>query len=195
MSWLLRHGACGDGFELSPDGYIEVNKLLKHPKIQYSKYKIEDIRRVVANDAKQRFKLRNNPVTQVLEIKATNGHSIVSVTDVGLKPITAPTYDTVVHGTYLECWQYIKRDGLNHMKRNHIHFAKGISRDGSVISGIRANVEVYIYIDLGKALADGIKFFESENGVILTKGDNKGYLKPQYFTKFVHVPSGNIIYP
>lgn len=83
------------------------------------------------------------------------------------------------------------------MNRNHIHLAKGTLQDKSVTSGLRQDVEVYIYINLKKALDEGLKFFESENGVILTRGD-EGFLLPKYFLKVTRVDTGkqiiNIMY-
>ena len=38
-----------------------------------------------------------------------------------------------------------------------------------------------IYVDLDKALRAGIKFYLSSNGVVLTKGDSTGYLRPEFF--------------
>jgi len=43
---------------------------------------------------------------------------------------------------------------------------------------------VFIYLHLEKALADGIKFFISPNGVVLTAGVNdSGVIPPEYFLK------------
>lgn len=182
LSWLLRHGACEEGFKLSPEGYVKVEDILQHKKFK-GKCKVEDIQRVVEQNAKQRFSLTTR--NGCLEIKANQGHSIKSVTTAGLTPITAPIYKTVVHGTFHECWESIKRDGLHRMSRNHIHFAKGTLDDSSVISGLRPNAEILIYINLHEALLDGLPFYESDNGVILTSGDEKGYLKPKYFQKAV----------
>jgi len=42
---------------------------------------------------------------------------------------------------------------------------------------------ILIFINLQKALDAGIKFFLSDNGVILTEGDDKGLLKPEFFER------------
>ena len=52
-----------------------------------------------------------------------------------------------------------------------------------VISGMRNSSTVLIYIDVPAALAAGLKFFVSENGVILTEGDDKGVLPYEFFKR------------
>lgn len=101
-----------------------------------------------------------------------------------------PKYETVIHGTYLKCWPQIKAQGLSRMRRKHIHFAKGTFKDPAVISGLRHNAQVHIFIDLKKALDDRIKFYESENGVILTPGNDEGFLGQKYFAKAIEVGTG-----
>jgi 2'-phosphotransferase len=66
------------------------------------------------------------------------------------------------------------------MGRNHIHLAAGYKED--VLSGMRANCDLIIEIDLKTAMHDGIAFFLSENNVILTKGIN-GILPTKYFKR------------
>lgn len=77
------------------------------------------------------------------------------------------------------------------MGRLHIHLSKG-TLGSKVTSGVRNNVEIYIFIDLAKALTGGIKFYESENGVILTAGNEHGFLTPNYFQKVINVKTGRI---
>ncbi|XP_053608950.1 tRNA 2'-phosphotransferase 1 [Plodia interpunctella] len=86
LSWLLRHGAIKEGFQISPDGYLSVDEVLKHKAFR-GKYKRADIERVVQSNDKQRFKLRVNPDTNVLEIRANQGHSITEVSESILTPI------------------------------------------------------------------------------------------------------------
>ncbi|KAL2868038.1 tRNA 2'-phosphotransferase [Aspergillus lucknowensis] len=122
-------------------------------------------------------------------IRATQGHSIKSVEAEALlerlslnDPEKLP--ETVVHGTYHSVWPMIlESGGLRCMGRNHAHFATGpaidsvlgaIGKGGStgdgVISGMRGDAQVLIYINLRKALEGGCPFWRSENGVILSEG-------------------------
>lgn len=48
---------------------------------------------------------------------------------------------------------------------------------------MRTSSPVLIFIDVQRALDDGIKFFLSENGVVLTEGNERGYLETRYFQR------------
>lgn len=93
----------------------------------------------------------------------------------------------VIHGTYLKNLDEIKQIGLCRMSRNHIHFTHDLPSklNKNVVSGAKTNAQVFIYIDLEKALADGIKFYKSSNGVILSPGNTEGILEPKYFQKIL----------
>ncbi|CAG5181204.1 uncharacterized protein ALTATR162_LOCUS9645 [Alternaria atra] len=137
-------------------------------------------------------------------IRANQGHSIKVDTEGLLIPITQEAGnipETVVHGTDDRAWSLIlKSGGLRRMGRNHIHFASGLpagfkvldsstdpttgeKESAPVISGMRKNSSILIYIDINAALAAGIKFFVSENGVILTEGNDEGFLSYEFFKR------------
>ena len=124
-------------------------------------------------------------------IRATQGHSIKTVEAASLlEPLSlddeSKLPETVVHGTFHGVWPLIlQTGGLKRMNRNHVHFATGPSlesvlelqaenkkpsKDNSVISGMRGDAQILIYIDIKKALAAGCPFWRSENGVILSEG-------------------------
>jgi len=42
--------------------------------------------------------------------------------------------------------------------------------------------QILIFIDVQKALEAGIKFELSDNAVVLSAGDERGFLKPEYFS-------------
>ncbi len=102
--------------------------------------------------------------------------------DPGLTPVTDPSaYPAVIHGTYASKWEPIKKRGLSRMARNHIHFAPGrrdtlvlhISRkliqivfsfvfrlyEDHVISGMRRNCDLLIYVDVSKAMEGTRNYF------------------------------------
>ncbi|KAI0481602.1 RNA 2'-phosphotransferase, Tpt1 [Xylaria cf. heliscus] len=143
--------------------------------------------------------------------------------------------DVVVHGTYFAFWpSIVAAGGLKKMGRTHVHFGTGIPGDGKeggglvhdvedeedeegataaaaqsrpkVISGMRADAEVLIFVDVERALrdnetsssggggggggssntaeekaADEIKWWISENNVVLTEGNAEGLVPLKYF--------------
>lgn len=48
---------------------------------------------------------------------------------------------------------------------------------------MRKSSQILIFVNVQKALDVGIEFHLSENGVVLTEGDEKGYLKPEFFER------------
>lgn len=131
-------------------------------------------------------------------IRANQGHSIKAIVVDMPRILSAEEYPNVIHGTNPKAWALIAQDpkGLSKMKRNHIHFATGLLGDEGVISGMRYSCTHLIYLDFEKALKDGIEFFRSENGVVLTAGvNNEGYLPKDYFLKVVNQRTGEIEWP
>ncbi|CAB1451073.1 unnamed protein product [Pleuronectes platessa] len=195
MTYALRHGASQMGLQMRADGFLFVEELLAHP--QFRSYSLEDIERVVVTDDKQRFKLRSHPEDGRMEIRANQGHS-VQVRDLELKPVLPGSSDypaEAVHGSYLSKWSSIQQQGLSRMKRTHIHLATGLPGEDGVISGMRTNCDLAVFIDVPKALADGIEFFWSENGVLLTAGDAEGKLLPKYFSRALRLRPTRSILP
>ncbi|KAJ9475276.1 tRNA 2'-phosphotransferase [Pseudozyma hubeiensis] len=101
----------------------------------------------------------------------------------------------VIHGTNASAWEEILASGgLKPMSRNHIHLAKGKFGDKGVISGMRRSASRLIYIDIRRAIKDGVEFHLSSNGVVLTSGDKeKGVLGSEYFTR-VEDQKGHIVW-
>lgn len=48
---------------------------------------------------------------------------------------------------------------------------------------MRNSSQILIYIDVQKALDSGLKFFVSTNGVVLSEGDEQGFISPEYFRR------------
>ncbi|KAL4925611.1 tRNA 2'-phosphotransferase [Aspergillus undulatus] len=75
----------------------------------------------------------------------------------------------------------------------------GPESSGKVISGMRGDAQVLIYLDIKRALAGGVPFWRSENGVILSEGvnldigagpDGGGVIPVEYFDVVVERKKG-----
>lgn len=194
LSWLLRHGAQKEGITIQPDGFVSVSDILRHPR--YSRYyNREKLQEIVANDAKQRYTLRHNPVTGAQEIRANQGHSLVAVeAEACLERIqnSAALSEDVAHGTYYKNWERIKVEGLKRMQRNHVHFAVLSGDTRAILSGFRKDCQVLIYLNVAKVLEDKLELFRSSNNVILCAGVD-GCIKTQYFHRVIDRSSGKAL--
>ncbi|KAI0685901.1 hypothetical protein BC835DRAFT_1309757 [Cytidiella melzeri] len=210
VTWVLRHGAAQESLALRPDGYARVQDLLKLPKLKGLDF--PTLEKLVQDDNKNRFNLLREPdvedignPTPVWWIRANQGHSLKSV-EVEVAPIKSLSNipsGIAVHGTTTKAWTEIsvsssylllvmrlslvtsERQGLSKMKRNHIHLAQGLPSTG-VTSGMRRESAVFIYIDVEKALQAGLHFYLSSNGVVLSDGDKRGFIHPQFFQRVVN---------
>ena len=180
---------------MDPAGYVDVKVLLALP--QFRGISLTDLQTIVDICPKKRFGIKHTD--NGVYIRANQGHTLDNVlADKLLTPVTAVDigrFPIVVHGTNTEAWTSIKKNGLNRMSRQHIHFAKGLPGDDGVISGMRKSSQVLIYIDLEKALAVGIPFFVSDNGVLLSPGQgNTNIIPPTFFTMVTDNRTGKTIY-
>ncbi|KAI8353733.1 putative tRNA 2'-phosphotransferase [Mortierella sp. GBAus27b] len=194
LSWLLRHNAVSQGVAIRPDGYVKLDDVLKHSR--FKGYTKQDVYAAVNNNSKKRFQILEEASVAgtVVLIRAVQGHSIEEVAELGFEEITdAAQIPTAVHGTMFSKWRLIHEHGLSKMNRNHIHLAIGLPGEIGVISGMRNNTDLYIYINTAKAIQDGIKFYKTSNNVILSDGkDGDGIIPPRYFVK-VQRSSGELI--
>ncbi|KAE9387783.1 hypothetical protein BT96DRAFT_837223 [Gymnopus androsaceus JB14] len=192
LSWLLRHGGPSEGLQIRSDGYVRVKDLvrhtLRHPALRRTDFL--QLERVVKADAKGRFTLNYEAQLGGSEgsdcwwIRANQGHSF-ETGDLELKRIgSAESIPVAVHGTTEEAWKSISIHGISRMTRNHIHLAQGFAgKDVDQVFRIRKSSRILIYLDVEKAVAGGIKFYLSSNGVILSPGNEVGYLEPKYFQR------------
>ncbi|XP_067641502.1 uncharacterized protein Tpt [Eurosta solidaginis] len=195
LSWLLRHGAILEGFQIGPDGYVEVDAILHHPRYARD-FNLENLKHIVDKDKKQRYSLRLNS-RGLYEIRANQGHSIdeVKASHALERIYKADDVKFAVHGTYYKYWPQIKREGLRPMGRLHIHFAI-YDEDGkkgdknSCISGIRSNVNILIYLHVRKAMeCGGMQIYRSSNNVMLSSGID-GCIPKEYFLKVIDRRTG-----
>ena len=184
LSWVLRHQAIQKGLDMQEDGYVpcrQVVALLAQrciPGMTQARLLAE-----VAACPKRRFEL--SPDGEY--VRATRGHSIRSVDDMRLlhELVDTSTVGEATYGVSEKQWEVIKSAGLSCGSKNHIHIATPASKNGYVMGAGRES-HVVIYIDVPRAIRDGIKFFLASNGVLLTRGvAGEGVLPAAYFLKAV----------
>ena len=184
LSWLLRHS---DGVvQSNSEGYFNVKEILfKVPQFVHTT--VTQIKKVVETNDRKRFKLIE--IDGELLIRANQGHSdhIQLDDDAMFKALTLEDFKSgnlsCIHGTTTKAWKIIFEEGLSPRTRKHIHFAGGLQESK------HSNSAIHIHINVEKAMQAGIKFYMSDNDVILTKGllNDKGefFILPEFFDKVV----------
>ena len=172
---ILRHKL--NTIKHDEEGFVLVNDLNK----KIPELNINNLKQIVKTDNKNRFDLKE--INNLYYVRANQGHSSGNLNDDKmLEKINEPVIGCY-HGTYIDKVNLIQKNGLSKMSRKHIH----ICESDNAISGKRASCNVKIYIDMEKALNDGIKFYRSSNGVILTSGNQHGILESKYFIKIEYL--------
>lgn len=196
LSQLLRHGAhdAGLGDCIAEDGFVPLARVLALPRFRH--VTADDVRALVAACEKGRFELREAGVDGAPEslIRATQGHTIASgLDDDAMLTRLDETSDVIeaVHGTSRGAWERIRVDGLSRMRRRHVHLAKGLPGDGQVVSGMRADSTVAVWVDVARGIREGLPFYVSANGVVLTPGEGKtGTVPARLFLRAHTLPVG-----
>jgi RNA:NAD 2'-phosphotransferase (TPT1/KptA family) len=191
LTKVLRHTANAEGIAVGADGFCPVRELLELQVFKALSCSVADIVDVVESSKKKRFQLSEK--TGELMLRAAQGHSMTNVEDaLGLESLTdlALLPEVCVHGTYTRNVSSILERGLlagglpGASKRKHVHFQPLEPGDPRVISGMRADCDAAIYIDLRAALRDGVPFFRSTNNVILSAGI-EGVIAAKYIVNVV----------
>ncbi|CAL9734747.1 tRNA 2'-phosphotransferase [Monosporozyma servazzii] len=171
LSYLLRHGALKEKLTMDSNGYIPLQQLLMHNRLKTYKCTHEDVMRIVATNDKKRFDIKL--IDGVECIAATQGHSIKNIQP-DENVLTLIPKDTVlthplIHGTNMKGLEMILQSGfISKMQRNHIHLSPGVvGEDTNVISGMRKNSPVLIYLNTKTLVETGV-LFKSLNEVFLT---------------------------
>ena len=192
LSKVLRHTAVSLGLKIDSQGYVDLHELLTHPTFQRLGPQVTPnlIQEVVRSCPKQRFHLlKPNEASDQYgnwRIRANQGHNAKLAqkldADSLLTPITLSSTSIppiCIHGTTLSAWDLIQSSGgLHPMDRTHIHFASEAFGSEKMISGMRRDSAILIYLDLTQVLTWArdhqphvtINFYQSANSVILTDG-------------------------
>jgi inhibitor of KinA sporulation pathway (predicted exonuclease)/RNA:NAD 2'-phosphotransferase (TPT1/KptA family) len=191
LTMILRHRAADFKLTMTHSGLVKLDDILKLDFFR-NRLDLNTLGVIIRECPKQRMRVVFGDDGKTVYIGANQGHSIGGI-DADLVPITTiEQCPSAVHGTYLDAWPKIKSSGgLSPMGREHVHFAKGLPGDAQVISGMRKNAQVLVYLDVAAALRDKLPLVMSANGVILSPGVGSPPLVPlKYFSKVINAKTG-----
>ena len=167
VSKLLRHEAQNLGVPITDDGYVTIADVTRAingrelrdivgntSELAGVLYSDTDVEGVVRDDDKQRFVVRQH-ATHGQQLRAAQGHTMKGV-KVEQKELTLETAPLLaVHGSYWRNWDAISKDGLSRMNRHQIHLARELPGKDQVISGMRNDAELQIWVDVHRAMREG----------------------------------------
>lgn len=169
ISMILRHKPEVIGITLDEHGWADVDELIKGinetgEEIEFSKDTLETI---VKTDKKQRYSFSQDKTL----IRANQGHSIP--VDVELEKKEPPK--VLYHGTGIKSVKAIQEQGLLPMERLYVHLSTDVETATNV--GKRHDTPVIFQVNAEQMQKDGYDFFQSVNGVWLTKEVPTKYLE------------------
>ena len=151
LSFLLRHDK---EYAFDEHGWREVADLTANHG-----YTMEELEEIVATNDKKRYEFSEDRK----RIRARQGHSVD--VDVELKECVPP--DTLYHGTAARFVDSILREGITKRSRLYVHLSADVSTAFRV--GKRHGTPAVLAVDAMEMVADGFKFYLSNNGVWLTE--------------------------
>lgn len=169
ISMILRHKPEVIGITLDEHGWADVDELIKGinetgEEVEFSKTTLE---KIVKTDKKQRYSVSQDKTL----IRANQGHSIP--VDVELEKKEPPKI--LYHGTGVKSVKAIQEQGLLPMERLYVHLSTDVETATNV--GKRHGTPVIFKVNTEQMQKEGYDFFQSVNGVWLTKEVPAKYLE------------------
>lgn len=166
ISMILRHKPEVIGITLDEHGWANVDELVEgiNKNEAFSKATLE---KIVKTDKKQRYSFSQDKTL----IRANQGHSIP--VDVELEKKEPPK--VLYHGTGSRFVKSIQEQGLLPMERLYVHLSTDVETATNV--GKRHGTPVIFKVNAEQMQKDSYDFFQSVNGVWLTKEVPAKYLE------------------
>ena len=169
LSYWLRHHPEMIGIELDSEGWTDLGILIQKANEHGFPFTLELITETARTSDKQRFAIKDG------KIRANQGHSV----DVDIQFTKAMPPDILYHGTALKVIDKILKEGLDKMKRHHVHLSDNKETARKV--GQRHGKAVVLQVDANEMVKDGIEFYKSENNVWLVDSVHRRYLLEKMF--------------
>ena len=160
LALLLRHRASEHGLALDPEGFVPIDQLQAaiNRKGGWGWVRAEHVEEVIARQEKRRYEIVDG------DIRAIYGHTLATAISY---PAVAPP-DLLLHGTARRFVDAIRREGLRPMSRQYVHLTDDLAL--AQLTGRRRDPQpAILQIDAARAHAEGVVFFQADNGVFLAK--------------------------
>jgi putative RNA 2'-phosphotransferase len=170
LSYILRHHPEKFNLSLDKKGFAKIRDILIILNRKYKTQKIDTnfIKELIKKSDKKRFEIVED------KIRAFYGHSIknkIRMHKVDQVPIN------LFHGTSLNRYQKIKREGLKRKKRQYVHLSESVETAYSV-GKRKTNQPVILIIDSVSAQKHAIPFYKSGDMYLAD------YIPPKYISLY-----------
>jgi len=166
IALILRHKPETIGISLDEHGWANVSELIEGINKQQP-FTMTDLEEIVKTDNKQRYSFNEDKTL----IRANQGHSVP--VDVELPEKAPPEF--LWHGTGEKYTESIDKIGLIPKSRLYVHLSGDL--ETAKIVGKRHGKLVVYKVKSGEMAKDGFVFYQSVNGVWLTKEVPVKYLE------------------
>ncbi len=167
LSLILRHKPETINLKLNENGWANVTELLEKSRRNGNVFTREELETVVETNDKRRFTFDDKGEN----IRASQGHSIK--VEIGFEEKMPP--ETLYHGTAEKNVESILKNGLQKIRRHHVHLSADEETARAV--GIRYGKPVIFKIDTKKMLEANFRFYISANGVWLVESVSPEFLE------------------
>lgn len=167
LSLVLRHSPQTISITLDENGWADVDVLIHQSNLHKMKFDFETLEEVVFTNDKQRFTFNDD----YTKIRANQGHSV----NVNLELEAVKPLQILYHGTVEKYLDNIKINGLQKMKRQHVHLSKDL--ETAIKVGNRRGKAIVLEIKALEMYNDGFEFYLSKNGVWLCNEVPAKYIK------------------
>lgn len=167
LSLVLRHAPERIGIVLDEHGWTDVDTLIAKAKAAGIALDRTTLLEIIRTSDKQRFTLSVDGT----RVRAAQGHSVGI--DLDLLPAVPPS--VLFHGTARTNVDAILAEGLKPGRRRHVHLSPDEETAHRV--GMRHGAPVIFRVDTARMHADGLIFWQADNGVWLTDVVAPAYLR------------------
>ena len=187
LAGCLRHGHHPPVTATSA-GWVLLEDLLNWPRISKQHTTPGDLLEIARYNEKSRYEIGYRRSDRTYHMRAVQGHSRSDVHDDDLlERCTEETLPGVLlHGTKWHLYEAIRDQGIlpqallaqeqgrsgkgkkSSEGRRHVHLISEADRGKEGLSGFRENATMVIAVDARHAMRQGVIFYRSKNGVILT---------------------------